>query len=49
MCPAHGYIFDIRTGELLTPVGLCLDQRTFEVVSEADEFVVYDHPLVISF
>src|SRR6266566_950393 len=42
VCPAHGYTFDVRTGHLIEPVGLCENQRTFEVAFEADEFVVYD-------
>jgi len=46
-CPAHGYVFDVRTGHLLSPAGLCGDQRTFEVAAEADDFVVYDHLLFI--
>ncbi len=45
VCPAHGYLFDVRTGHLIDPAGLCDDQRTFEVTVEADEFVVYDHVL----
>jgi 3-phenylpropionate/trans-cinnamate dioxygenase ferredoxin subunit len=44
-CPAHGYLFDVRTGQLVEPVGLCDAQRTFEVASEGDEFVIYDHVL----
>jgi len=42
-CPAHGYMFDVRTGALTLPVGLCDGQRTFEVIREREEFVVYDH------
>jgi nitrite reductase/ring-hydroxylating ferredoxin subunit len=45
ICPAHGYAFDVRTGELLSPPGLCDNQRTFEVVVEPDAFAVYDHVL----
>ncbi|HKQ69570.1 MAG TPA: Rieske 2Fe-2S domain-containing protein [Polyangiaceae bacterium] len=41
-CPAHGYVFDIRTGALLSPPGLCDDQRTFDVTTEADAFAIYD-------
>lgn len=41
-CPMHGYIFDVRTGKLLIPRGLCGDQRRFEVVREGDDIVVYD-------
>jgi len=46
-CPAHGYIFDVRTGHLVTPVGLCDAQRTFEVTPEGDEFAIYDHVLTL--
>lgn len=42
ICPAHGYIFDVRTGALIAPKGLCGPQRTFDVVSEGETFVVYD-------
>jgi 3-phenylpropionate/trans-cinnamate dioxygenase ferredoxin subunit len=44
-CPAHGYLFDVRTGYLIEPVGLCDAQRTFEVITEGDEFAIYDHVL----
>lgn len=46
-CPAHGYLFDVRTGHLVQPVGLCEAQRTFEVNAEGDEFAIYDHVLDI--
>src|SRR5687767_8427420 len=46
-CPAHGYIFDVRTGHLLVPAGLCEAQRTFEVTAESDEFAIYDHVLTL--
>jgi 3-phenylpropionate/trans-cinnamate dioxygenase ferredoxin subunit len=46
-CPAHGYRFDVRTGHLVEPVGLCDAQRTFEVAAEGDEFAIYDHVLAI--
>ena len=46
-CPAHGYLFDVRTGHLVEPAGLCDAQRTFEVATEGDEFVIYDHVLDI--
>jgi len=42
-CPAHGYLFDVRTGHLVEPAGLCDAQRTFEVISEGDEFAIYDN------
>lgn len=41
-CPMHGYVFDLRTGKLLIPRGLCDDQRTFEVVREGEDWAVYD-------
>jgi nitrite reductase/ring-hydroxylating ferredoxin subunit len=41
-CPAHGYVFDVRTGMLVQPAGLCDNQRTFEVIVEGEHFVVYD-------
>jgi 3-phenylpropionate/trans-cinnamate dioxygenase ferredoxin component len=44
-CPAHGYLFDVRTGHLVQPAGLCDAQRTFEVTVEGDEFAIYDHVL----
>jgi nitrite reductase/ring-hydroxylating ferredoxin subunit len=44
-CPAHGYVFDVRTGHLVEPVGLCDAQRTFEVADEAEHFAVYDEVL----
>jgi nitrite reductase/ring-hydroxylating ferredoxin subunit len=46
-CPAHGYIFDVRTGRLIEPAGLCEPQRTFEVAPEGDEFAIYDHVLTL--
>jgi nitrite reductase/ring-hydroxylating ferredoxin subunit len=49
-CPMHGYLFDLRTGELLAPRGLCGAQRRYEVTREAaadgDVFVVRD-PFVL--
>jgi 3-phenylpropionate/trans-cinnamate dioxygenase ferredoxin subunit len=44
-CPAHGYVFDLRTGHLVEPAGLCDNQRTFEVTVEGDHFAVYDDVL----
>lgn len=41
-CPMHGYVFDLATGELLRPKGLCSDQRTFKAVIEGGEVAVYD-------
>src|SRR5258706_14330517 len=44
-CPAHGYVFDVRTGRLIEPLGLCDSQRTFEVTIEGAQFAVYDEIL----
>jgi nitrite reductase/ring-hydroxylating ferredoxin subunit len=41
-CPMHGYVFDLRTGRLVEPKGLCSDQRTFVTRSEGDEVSVWD-------
>jgi nitrite reductase/ring-hydroxylating ferredoxin subunit len=41
-CPLHGYVFSLRTGELIVPRGLCEHQRRFMTVVEGDEVVVYD-------
>ncbi len=42
VCPMHGYVFELRSGRLKSPRGLCADQRTFEVREEGDEIVVWD-------
>ncbi len=42
VCPMHGYVFSMRTGELLAPRGLCDRQRTFEAKIEGDEVVIRD-------
>jgi nitrite reductase/ring-hydroxylating ferredoxin subunit len=41
-CPMHGYVFDLTTGSLVEPRGLCDDQRMFEARFEGDDVVVYD-------
>lgn len=41
-CPMHGYVFELRTGKLQRPLGLCGDQRTYEARIEGDEVAVYD-------
>lgn len=41
-CPMHGYVFDLKTGKLLRPRGLCSDQRTYNATIEGDEVVVRD-------
>lgn len=35
VCPVHGYVFELETGRLRSPRGLCGDQRPF-VVKERD-------------
>lgn len=42
VCPMHAYVFELRTGRLDRPKGLCGDQRTYEVRLEGDTVVVYD-------
>jgi nitrite reductase/ring-hydroxylating ferredoxin subunit len=42
VCPMHGYVFELRTGKLLRPKGLCGDQRTYVTRIEGDEIAVYD-------
>jgi nitrite reductase/ring-hydroxylating ferredoxin subunit len=41
-CPMHGYVFELRTGRLVEPRGLCGDQRTFVARFEGDEVSVWD-------
>jgi nitrite reductase/ring-hydroxylating ferredoxin subunit len=42
VCPMHGYVFDLVTGELVLPKGLCGDQRTFVARVQGDDVVVWD-------
>ena len=42
VCPMHAYCFELRTGRLLRPKGLCGDQRMFDAVVEGPEVVIYD-------
>ncbi len=43
VCPLHGYVFELRTGKLRSPRGLCDDQRTFVVKDEGQgELTVWD-------
>lgn len=42
VCPMHGYVFDLGTGKLVRPRGLCSDQRTYRIAIEGDEVVVHD-------
>ena len=44
-CPMHGYIFELVTGRLVEPKGLCGDQRRFVARMEGasqDEVSVWD-------
>ena len=41
-CPMHGYLFDLKTGALVSPKGLCDAQRTFTTRIDGDEIVIYD-------
>jgi nitrite reductase/ring-hydroxylating ferredoxin subunit len=43
VCPVHGYVFELVTGKLRSPRGLCGDQRTFVVKEEDPEtYSVWD-------
>jgi nitrite reductase/ring-hydroxylating ferredoxin subunit len=42
VCPMHGYLFELTTGKLVAPLGLCDNQRAFVTRTEGDEVVVYD-------
>ena len=42
VCPMHAYVFELETGKLLRPRGLCGDQRTYEARIEGEEVVVFD-------
>jgi nitrite reductase/ring-hydroxylating ferredoxin subunit len=41
-CPMHGYVFSLRTGELIAPRGLCDRQRTFVTTIEDEDVLVWD-------
>ena len=43
VCPMHAYAFELKTGKLDRPKGLCGDQRTYRVAIEGDEVAVYDN------
>jgi nitrite reductase/ring-hydroxylating ferredoxin subunit len=47
VCPMHAYVFDLKTGKCLAPVGLCDDQRTFVARLEGDDVAVYDPANVV--
>jgi nitrite reductase/ring-hydroxylating ferredoxin subunit len=41
-CPMHGYVFELTTGRLVEPRGLCDDQRAYVARREGNEVVVWD-------
>ena len=41
-CPMHGYLFDLTTGKLVQPRGLCADQRTYVTEIQGDDVLVWD-------
>jgi nitrite reductase/ring-hydroxylating ferredoxin subunit len=41
-CPMHGYVFELATGRLVAPRGLCEDQRGFVTRLVGSEIVVWD-------
>lgn len=41
-CPMHGYVFDLATGRLVVPRGLCDDQRPFVAHLDGNDVVVLD-------
>ena len=42
VCPLHGYVFDLRSGAIVIPQGLCDDQRKFVTTVEGDDVLVWD-------
>ena len=42
VCPMHGYAFDLITGILIEPRGLCGDQRRFVARFDGDDVLVWD-------
>lgn len=42
ICPVHRYAFDLASGALVRPKGLCPPQRTFVVREEGPDLAVYD-------
>jgi nitrite reductase/ring-hydroxylating ferredoxin subunit len=47
VCPMHGYLFDMASGKLVAPKGLCADQRRFVVREERDEVLLYEPPILV--
>jgi 3-phenylpropionate/trans-cinnamate dioxygenase ferredoxin component len=42
VCPMHAYVFDLKTGKLVRPRGLCQDQRPYEARIEGEDVIVFD-------
>jgi len=42
ICPMHGYVFSLTSGELITPRRLCDAQRTFVTTVDGDDVLVWD-------
>lgn len=42
VCPMHGYVFDLASGALLRPKGLCSGQRRFVTKIEDEDVAIYD-------
>ena len=40
----HGYLFELTTGKLVAPLGLCDNQRHFVARFDGDDVVIYDDP-----
>lgn len=36
VCPVHGYVFELTTGKLRSPRGLCGDQRPFVIEDDGE-------------
>lgn len=49
VCPMHAYVFELRTGKLVRPRGLCQDQKEYVAKIEGDDVVVYDDFKVVIF
>jgi nitrite reductase (NADH) small subunit len=41
-CPMHGYLFDLASGRLVQPRGLCDDQRRFVAALDGPDVTVWD-------
>jgi nitrite reductase/ring-hydroxylating ferredoxin subunit len=47
-CPMHGYTFELASGRLMSPAGLCPNQRPFTARIVGEEVVVWeDEPVAV--